>query len=388
MKIIVLFNDNITRNRAAHVIKIARIISNITKNVDILISRCDYEACKDVIEATSKLGIRIYIMDHKTSNIKTSLIREWLISVVQYFRYIQYFGPPDVLIVMGTLNLPLVVMSRLLPTIVLTYAGGFAYHNLRNSLYLINKIKSYINYLIEFFILIFTSYLLLESESMKKLIPLRRISNIVFRNKIITGLHLCVDDVFFNRRSLGSRAYDIGYIGALEPHRGIVELTKVLTHILKINRQVKAILIGDGSLYQYVDRSLKTYIDAGNVILLKYIPHVTLPQYTQNIKIFLFLTHSDGLPNIILEAMASGCVVVSTPVGGIPDVIINGKTGFLLHSSKPSEVLKLVLTLLRSGDELESLSITSYNYVREKYSFDQCITRWSKILNLITNKNI
>ena len=61
----------------------------------------------------------------------------------------------------------------------------------------------------------------------------------------------------------------------------------------------------------------------------------------------------DGLPNVIIEAMAYGVPVIATRSAGIPDIICHGKTGFLFDSGDRDTLLKLIQALA-SDDELHA----------------------------------
>jgi len=81
--------------------------------------------------------------------------------------------------------------------------------------------------------------------------------------------------------------------------------------------------------------------------------------------------------------MACGCVVVATPVGGVPDVVIDGETGVLLFDRKPEEASKLLLKLLNNPRGMKTISKNAYTYVKNEYSFDKVHQRWQGIINLV-----
>ena len=62
----------------------------------------------------------------------------------------------------------------------------------------------------------------------------------------------------------------------------------------------------------------------------------------------LFLpSYAEGLPGVVVEAMAFGLPVITRPVGGIPDVLINGDHGFLVESLEPEDFAECILRLQR-----------------------------------------
>jgi glycosyltransferase involved in cell wall biosynthesis len=98
-------------------------------------------------------------------------------------------------------------------------------------------------------------------------------------------------------------------------------------------------------------------------------------------KLLVLPSYTEGLPNIVLEAMACGTVVLATPVGAIPDIIKDGETGFLLKSNDPKHIAERILELLNKPELLDKVSINAYNYVRKNFSYEKTLDAWRKILS-------
>lgn len=87
----------------------------------------------------------------------------------------------------------------------------------------------------------------------------------------------------------------------------------------------------------------------------------------------------DGIPNVILEAMASGVPVVSTPISAIPESIIDGETGYLVPSRDSEALASKLAHLLDSPSERERLSHHAGVFVRQKFEVDENV-RGIKVL--------
>jgi glycosyltransferase involved in cell wall biosynthesis len=83
----------------------------------------------------------------------------------------------------------------------------------------------------------------------------------------------------------------------------------------------------------------------------------------------------DGIPNVILEAMAAGVPVVSTPVSAIPEVITHNETGYLVASGDGQDLARGLAHLLNSPGERTRLAQAAQVFVRQNFDVDQNVRR-------------
>ena len=84
----------------------------------------------------------------------------------------------------------------------------------------------------------------------------------------------------------------------------------------------------------------------------------------------------------MIEAMACATPVLATPVGGIPDIIIDGETGFILEDNSPKNIAKNIVRALQHPN-LESISINARKMVKDRYAYETSVTNCNGIIRKI-----
>ena len=98
-----------------------------------------------------------------------------------------------------------------------------------------------------------------------------------------------------------------------------------------------------------------------------------------NSDVFVFPTYLEGMPYSLLEAMAAGCVPVTCPVGGIPDVMRDGEHGLFVPVQDAGAVAAAIRRLAEDRDELLRMSLAGRRRIAEQYTVDRLVTRFREI---------
>jgi len=90
-------------------------------------------------------------------------------------------------------------------------------------------------------------------------------------------------------------------------------------------------------------------------------------------------TGTEALGLSLLEAMASGCVVVGTNVGGVPYVIKNNYNGILIKQKDHQKISNAIITLLKNRKKSVKLGNNAAKFIRQDYSWDKVSKEFIKI---------
>lgn len=140
------------------------------------------------------------------------------------------------------------------------------------------------------------------------------------------------------------------FVGRIEINKGLIELLYGLSNLHDINWTLD--IIGEGTFIHEIERKIFELGLEDKINFMGYIPfgNNLLEEYTKH-DILILPSYSEGLPQCVLEAMARGCMVVATRVGGIPQIIENGINGFLINPHSTDEITDKIRELKTTGVE-------------------------------------
>ena len=187
---------------------------------------------------------------------------------------------------------------------------------------------------------------------------------------------------FFLKKAFNERQFDVGYIGRFSEEKGIINFVKSIKMVKHNENKLKIFIAGEGNLFTEMVKLIQTGKIQHNITLHPWISPNDLPDFFNEIKLIIMPSIKEGLPNIMLEAMACGTPVLATPVGAIPDVIRDGETGFIMEDNSPECIARNVMRAL-NDPHLEEVAERGRAFVEREYTFEKVVERWRGILDAI-----
>lgn len=149
----------------------------------------------------------------------------------------------------------------------------------------------------------------------------------------VTTLYNGVDHRLFHpaEQSLSpDHKHHLLYVGNLKRDKGIVELLEAFILLKAQGGDYTLTIAGDGALRQELMATVSAHRLDDVVRFLGSVPHHQLPALMHAADLLCLPSHREGVPNVVLEAIACGLPVVATAVGGIPEVVNEGVNGLLV----------------------------------------------------------
>lgn len=179
---------------------------------------------------------------------------------------------------------------------------------------------------------------------------------------------------YLNPKVKRKEDFNVAIIGRITPLKGHLHFIKAMAHISKAIPRLKIWIVGDAPA------SKAAYKEEVQVLVRRLgLWHCTEFLGTQR-DIPAILTHLDlvvlatttheAFGRVIIEAMASGVPVVATRVGGVVDIIEDGKNGILVPPADPKSIADAVMRIFNDPGLAVQLAENAYAKVKEKYSLE------------------
>lgn len=218
---------------------------------------------------------------------------------------------------------------------------------------------------------IFTDYikkadkiLVLSYDFKKALIDLG-----VDNEKIVITSTMVETNKYIPNNKVFNKPFSVLFCSRIIKEKGPFELLNAIPLVIKKYPDTKFIFIGDGKDLKKLKKNSKKLGYEKNIVFTGYISLEEKITMFKKSHIFVFPSlYGEGFPTVILEAMAAGLPVITTPNAGLADAIENNKEGLILNI-KPSaiEIAEKILKLLENPNLMNEMSKNNINEVKEKY---------------------
>ena len=171
-------------------------------------------------------------------------------------------------------------------------------------------------------------------------------------------------------------------VANLIPYKGHTEL---LTAAAIVGRQFPDsifLLVGeDRGIQKGLEQQTRELGINNNIIFLG--QRRDIPELMAASDISVLPSHEEGFSNVVLESMAAGLPVVATRVGGNPEAIIDGETGWLVPPKKPTELASKILDLLNDPEKAGKWGEAGRLRVKQNFSHEKMVAEFVKLYSIV-----
>jgi len=180
------------------------------------------------------------------------------------------------------------------------------------------------------------------------------------------------------KEELGWSAYPlVGFVGRLSIEKGVDIFLNAAALVLKENPEVKFVVIGDGPDRTALE-ALIAELGIGESVKMPG-RREDMPAVYSSFDLMVSSSRREGLPMAILEGMASRLPLVATAVGGVPSVVLDGKTGVLVAPEDPARLSAAIVAVLADQALRVRLGAAARRMVEEEYSAERMTNDYLKV---------
>ena len=203
-------------------------------------------------------------------------------------------------------------------------------------------------------------------------------------HRIYNGLDLAE----FGRADFSSTPPLIIAVGRLIPKKGFGDLIRACALLLERGKSFRCEIIGEGPLENQLRGQIDELRLQNNVELPGAKPQTQLRRRLAAANVFVLPSvidpdgGMDNLPTVIMEAMATGLPVVSTNIGGIPEMVIENETGFLVQPGDAAAMADAIERVINDHSSAARLGHSGHERARALFSIEKNVRELCALLTL------
>jgi glycosyltransferase involved in cell wall biosynthesis len=171
------------------------------------------------------------------------------------------------------------------------------------------------------------------------------------------------------------------FVGRFDPKKGI---THLFDAVKQIHTNFELVLVGDGDQREHFEQRADNL--NANIHFEGSVPPSEVDKHYRDATVFVLPSiEGEGLPNVVLEAMSWGVPVVTTDSGGLPSIVEDGETGYLVSMRDEAALADRVEELLNDPEKREYLSRNAWEFVRENHSWESICSELERYYQDLTS---
>ena len=175
------------------------------------------------------------------------------------------------------------------------------------------------------------------------------------------------------------------FAGAITRYKGIFDLLDAVHRYHASFRNAEVLVIGDGDLMHECQKRVKDEKLDDTISFLGYVSEEEKIRIFRTSDVFVLPSHVDAFPVAVLEAMSAGMPVISTTVGGIPSIVREGETGFLVSPEDIDALGQRMVKLIEDRNLRDEMGRRAAKFVSENFDVDLVARRLNELLSAVAH---
>lgn len=170
---------------------------------------------------------------------------------------------------------------------------------------------------------------------------------------------------------LPTHAPIVGNVAALVPHKGQHHLIEAAALVVRDVPDARFVIVGDGELRASLEKQIRDKHLERHVFLAGF--RADALELTKGFDLFVMSSVSEGMCTALVDAMAASKAAVATTAGGIPEVMVDGETGFLVPPRDHRAMAEKLVLLLKNADLRARMGEAALRRARERFTVERMV---------------
>jgi glycosyltransferase involved in cell wall biosynthesis len=170
---------------------------------------------------------------------------------------------------------------------------------------------------------------------------------------------------------LPTHAPIVGNVAALMPHKGHQHLIDAAALVVKAVPDVRFVIVGDGQTRESLEQQVRHLHLERHVFLAGY--RADAIELIKGFDVFAMSSNTEGMGTPLVDAMAAGKPAVATSVGGVPEVVVDSVTGYLVPARDPAAMARRIVELLKDPALRERMGRAAFERARDRFTVEKMI---------------
>jgi glycosyltransferase involved in cell wall biosynthesis len=189
------------------------------------------------------------------------------------------------------------------------------------------------------------------------------------------------------RETLGAAPDDVvvGSIANFKPQKGPLDFVEAARRARSSDPRLRFFIAGDGELRPAAERAIAQAGLAGIVRVLGW--RTDVAELLAATDVFLLTSLFEGLPRVVLQAMAAFVPVVATDTGGVAEVVVDGATGRLVPPGDPAAAAAAVIALAADADLRKRLALAAHARLGDEFDSRRMVSRLEELYDEVLGRS-
>lgn len=174
--------------------------------------------------------------------------------------------------------------------------------------------------------------------------------------------------------------FTVAFLSRMEANKGPFELMDAAETLCARHPTLRFLLMGGGTVFPEMEQLVKDSPFADRIELTGWVKRDDGLNRLRSCSAFVLPTYWEGLPNSVLEAMALGLPIVTTPVGAIPDAVFDGDNGYLVPPQDTEALTEALDRLISNPERAAEMGARSRQIMQEQFTVDTMWPRYAEAL--------